>query len=82
MPPVSSRCVTLPIAAAALDYHLRAAVADDGVIDRDQRLGYGRACEDSAAGAEKSLLWLGLTVFFAVHGGGRLSLDRLIGRQF
>lgn len=34
------------------------------------------------AGAEKSLLWLGLTLFFAVHGAGRFSLDRLIGRQF
>ncbi|MFD1881745.1 DoxX family protein [Paracoccus pacificus] len=33
-------------------------------------------------GAEKSLLWLGLTAYFAVHGGGRYSLDRLIGRQF
>lgn len=34
------------------------------------------------AGAELSLLWLGITLYFAVHGGGRWSLDRLIGRQF
>lgn len=34
------------------------------------------------SGAEYSLLWLGLTLYFAVHGGGRFSLDRLIGRQF
>ncbi|GHG25862.1 DoxX family protein [Paracoccus aerius] len=34
------------------------------------------------AGAEKSLLWLGLTLYFAAHGGGRLSLDRAWGKQF
>lgn len=33
-------------------------------------------------GAEKSLLWLAITAYFAVHGGGRWALDRLIGRQF
>lgn len=34
------------------------------------------------AGAELSLIWMGVTLFFAVHGGGRLSLDRMIGKQF
>ncbi|WP_347137514.1 DoxX family protein [Paracoccus sp. SSK6] len=33
-------------------------------------------------GAEKSLLWLAITLYFVAHGGGRLSLDRAIGRQF
>lgn len=33
------------------------------------------------AGAEKSLLWLAITLYFVAHGGGRLSLDRAIGRQ-
>lgn len=32
-------------------------------------------------GAEKSLLWTLICLFFAVHGGGRISLDRLIGRE-
>lgn len=34
------------------------------------------------AGAEKSLLWLAITLYFVAHGGGRLSVDRAIGRQF
>lgn len=33
-------------------------------------------------GAEKSLLWLGLTLYFVAHGGGRWSVDRIIGKQF
>lgn len=33
------------------------------------------------AGAELSLIWLGITLYFVAHGGGRLSLDRVIGRQ-
>ena len=33
-------------------------------------------------GAETSLLWLGLTMYFAAHGGGRFSLDRMLGKQF
>lgn len=33
-------------------------------------------------GAEKSLLWLAITLYFVAHGGGRLSLDRSIGKQF
>lgn len=33
-------------------------------------------------GAEKSLLWLAITLYFVAHGGGRLSLDRAIGKQF
>jgi len=32
-------------------------------------------------GAEKSILWAAITLFFAVHGGGRLSLDRLLRRE-
>lgn len=34
------------------------------------------------AGAEKSLLWLSITLYFVAHGGGRFSADRAIGRQF
>lgn len=34
------------------------------------------------SGAEKSLLWLGLTLYFLAHGGGRFSVDRAIGKQF
>lgn len=33
-------------------------------------------------GSELSLIWLGITLYFVAHGGGRWSLDRLIGRQF
>ena len=33
-------------------------------------------------GAEKSLLWLAITLYFVAHGGGRFSIDRAIGRQF
>lgn len=29
-----------------------------------------------------SALWTVVTLFFAAHGGGRLSLDRLFGREF
>ncbi len=34
------------------------------------------------AGAELSLIWMGVTIFFAVHGAGRFSVDRAIGKQF
>lgn len=34
------------------------------------------------SGAELSLIWTGVTLYFAANGGGRYSLDRLIGRQF
>lgn len=34
------------------------------------------------AGAEKSLLWLAITLYFVAHGGGRFSVDRAIGKQF
>jgi putative oxidoreductase len=34
------------------------------------------------SGSEKSILWVGMTLFFAVHGGGRLSVDRRIGKEF
>lgn len=33
-------------------------------------------------GAEKSLLWLAITLYFVAHGGGRFSVDRAIGKQF
>ncbi|MCZ0960600.1 DoxX family protein [Paracoccus benzoatiresistens] len=33
-------------------------------------------------GAETSLLWLSITLYFVAHGGGRFSVDRAIGRQF
>ncbi|MGH8496967.1 MAG: DoxX family protein [Gammaproteobacteria bacterium] len=31
-------------------------------------------------GAEKSILWAAITFFFLIHGGGRYSVDRAIGR--
>lgn len=34
------------------------------------------------AGAEKSILWSAICFFFAIHGGGRFSVDRAIGREF
>jgi putative oxidoreductase len=32
-------------------------------------------------GSEKSILWLGMTLFFAVNGGGAYSVDRKIGKE-
>ena len=37
---------------------------------------------EGVGGAEKALLWLAITLYFVAHGGGRLSLDRAIGKQF
>lgn len=34
------------------------------------------------AGAEKSILWLGMSIFFAVRGANRQSIDAKLGRQF
>jgi putative oxidoreductase len=34
------------------------------------------------SGAEKSLLWLAITLYFVARGGGRLSVDRAMGKQF
>ena len=34
------------------------------------------------AGAEKSVLWAAVTIFFAVNGARTLSVDRIIGRHF
>jgi putative oxidoreductase len=33
-------------------------------------------------GAEKSILWSAICFFFVIHGGGRFSVDRAIGREF
>ncbi|HUO81466.1 MAG TPA: DoxX family protein [Gammaproteobacteria bacterium] len=33
------------------------------------------------SGAEKSILWAAITFFFLVHGGGKYSVDRAIGRE-
>lgn len=33
------------------------------------------------SGAELSLIWSGVTLFFVARGGGRFSVDRLIGRE-
>jgi putative oxidoreductase len=33
-------------------------------------------------GAEKSILWAAMMFFFVVKGAGRVSVDRLIGREF
>lgn len=32
-------------------------------------------------GAEKSILWSAICLFFAFNGGGRISLDRMLGRE-
>lgn len=34
------------------------------------------------AGSEKSILWLGMTIFFAVRGANKHSVDAVIGKQF
>ncbi|GGA67617.1 hypothetical protein GCM10011385_21910 [Nitratireductor aestuarii] len=34
------------------------------------------------AGSEKSILWLGMTIFFAVRGANSQSIDAKLGRQF
>jgi putative oxidoreductase len=34
------------------------------------------------AGSEKSILWLGMTIFFAVRGANKHSVDAAIGKQF
>jgi putative oxidoreductase len=34
------------------------------------------------AGSEKSILWLGMSIFFAVRGANSQSIDAKIGRQF
>lgn len=34
------------------------------------------------AGAEKSILWLGMSIFFAVRGANGQSIDAKLGRQF
>lgn len=34
------------------------------------------------SGSEKSILWLGMAIFFAVRGSNRHSVDALLGRQF
>jgi putative oxidoreductase len=34
------------------------------------------------AGSEKSILWLGMSIFFAVRGANSQSVDAKIGRQF
>lgn len=33
------------------------------------------------SGAEKSILWAAITFFFLIHGGGKYSVDRAIGRE-
>ena len=33
------------------------------------------------AGAEKSLLWAAITIYFVTHGGGYLSVDRALRRE-
>ena len=33
------------------------------------------------AGAEKSVLWATMTFFFAIHGGGPLSVDRAMRKE-
>lgn len=38
--------------------------------------------EQGFGGAELSMIWAAVMFFFFVRGGGRHSLDRLIGRQF
>ncbi|GAB1364377.1 DoxX family protein [Rhodobacter sp.] len=40
------------------------------------------AFDQGYAGAEKSILWLAMTIFFAVRGSNRQSVDAMLGRQF
>lgn len=38
--------------------------------------------EQGYAGSEKSILWIGMTVYFAIRGSNRQSVDARFGRQF
>lgn len=38
--------------------------------------------EQGYAGAELSLIWSAVTLYFALNGPGRYGLDRLIGKEF
>lgn len=40
------------------------------------------AFDQGYTGAEKSILWVAMTVFFAVRGSNRQSVDAMLGRQF
>jgi putative oxidoreductase len=42
---------------------------------------FGRHLHDPFLKKELSLLYLAIALFFLVHGGGKWSLDRLIGRK-
>ncbi|MBK4218041.1 DoxX family protein [Paracoccus caeni] len=33
------------------------------------------------SGSELSLIWVGVTLYFVAHGGGRYSVDRAIGKE-
>ncbi|MBN9033214.1 MAG: DoxX family protein [Rhizobiales bacterium 63-7] len=43
---------------------------------------HGFAWGDGLAGAEKSVLWAAITLYFAVRGANAWSVDARIGRQF
>lgn len=38
--------------------------------------------EQGYSGAEKSILWLGMSLFFAIRGSNAQSIDARLGRQF
>ena len=37
--------------------------------------------EQGWSGSEKSVLWAAITLFFVSHGGGKISVDRVIGKE-
>lgn len=43
---------------------------------------HGIAWGEGFAGAEKSLLWASITLFFAIRGGNRHSVDAKLGKEF
>lgn len=43
---------------------------------------HGIAWGEGLMGAEKSILWMLIAVYFAVRGAGKISVDRIMGRQF
>jgi putative oxidoreductase len=34
------------------------------------------------AGYQLTVVWLGVFFFILAHGGGRISIDRMLGREF
>lgn len=43
---------------------------------------HGIAWGEGLMGAEKSILWMMITLYFAARGAGKFSVDRAMGKQF